>query len=211
MELFANLVDNLKDFKDVYMGKISVIKALQEERPELAKKLIVKGRDVDMRDGLGNTALHYAAALGFSEVIQLLLEHGANIETENYEGQTPLFYAMEYHQIDEAKVIWSYQQKLNKFLLDSYDNKMLIIDLCSIGVDCSWYYGEANSGFFQKDSASETGHILHPRAVEIGEILNNQGGMKSMLEAHNAIRKLIGNRAASELSSCWHGIGNWLH
>jgi ankyrin repeat protein len=39
------------------------------------------------------TALHYAADRGFLEVVKLLVEHGANKQAEDKEGQTPLDFA----------------------------------------------------------------------------------------------------------------------
>ncbi len=38
----------------------------------------------------GRTALHYAAAAGFLEVMTILLEHGADYRIRDQQGETPL-------------------------------------------------------------------------------------------------------------------------
>ena len=44
----------------------------------------------DMVGPSGNTALHYTAALGNQKITKWLVEHGANINARNNDGQTPL-------------------------------------------------------------------------------------------------------------------------
>lgn len=44
----------------------------------------------DMSGPSGNTALHYTAALGNQKITKWLVEHGANINARNADGQTPL-------------------------------------------------------------------------------------------------------------------------
>ena len=48
-----------------------------------------KGASVDAADGMGNTALHYAAAWGNLKVIRLLLDKGAGVERRNRGGWSP--------------------------------------------------------------------------------------------------------------------------
>ena len=48
------------------------------------------------RDGLGNTALHYAAQWRFDTWIPFLVELGAKTEAANATGETPLFTAVKY-------------------------------------------------------------------------------------------------------------------
>lgn len=45
-------------------------------------------------DGSGNTPLHYAAEWKFDNSVLILLEKGANINTQNANGETPLFSAI---------------------------------------------------------------------------------------------------------------------
>ena len=48
------------------------------------------GADVDAANAAGRTAMHGAAALGSTTLIELLAERGARVDVEDNEGQTPL-------------------------------------------------------------------------------------------------------------------------
>jgi ankyrin repeat protein len=48
------------------------------------------GVDVDAANKAGDTALHTAASEGYDTVVQLLADHGANINAKNQRGVTPL-------------------------------------------------------------------------------------------------------------------------
>jgi ankyrin repeat protein len=43
----------------------------------------------------GTTPLHVAAEKGYSEIVQLLIDHGANFRIENADGKTPLEVALD--------------------------------------------------------------------------------------------------------------------
>jgi len=50
--------------------------------------------------------LHYAAeGYNHPEVVELLLEHGANPNVRDYDGYTPLHYAVEGCHVDVARVL----------------------------------------------------------------------------------------------------------
>lgn len=57
---------------------------------DLVQRLIRHQAQVNARDNAGNTPLHYAAVSGAAEVIQLLLESGADPEAANAAKETPL-------------------------------------------------------------------------------------------------------------------------
>jgi uncharacterized protein len=52
------------------------------------------GADVNAVDSSGNTALHVAAQSSNDALVQLLADHGANLNLKNKRGQTPLAVAM---------------------------------------------------------------------------------------------------------------------
>ncbi|CAG8490156.1 227_t:CDS:2 [Acaulospora colombiana] len=54
--------------------------------------------DINYADGIGNTALHYAAQHGSLTAVELLLQqHGINIDAQNrLERETPLHKAVQY-------------------------------------------------------------------------------------------------------------------
>jgi ankyrin repeat protein len=52
--------------------------------------LVAAGAGIDARDARGRTALHHAAAIGYTQVVVLLAEHGADLTAQDVDGMTPL-------------------------------------------------------------------------------------------------------------------------
>jgi ankyrin repeat protein len=55
-----------------------------------AEVLLQAGAQVNARDERGRTALHAAAAAGYTDIVQLLLEHGADAAAADADGVTPV-------------------------------------------------------------------------------------------------------------------------
>jgi len=71
----------------VRQGDINQVRTILDENHEL----------VHQRDESGATALHYATSNGRREIVQLLLDRGAEInKTDNQFGATPTGWAIEY-------------------------------------------------------------------------------------------------------------------
>ena len=49
---------------------------------------------VDVTDSRGNTLLSIAAQFGCYEICNLLIKEGANVNTQNNQGNTPLHYTI---------------------------------------------------------------------------------------------------------------------
>jgi ankyrin repeat protein len=62
----------------------------EEHGVGIARMLLEHGVDVHARNKFYATALHLAAFRGRPEIVQLLLDHGANPNAENEKGRTPL-------------------------------------------------------------------------------------------------------------------------
>ncbi|KAN0137681.1 Ankyrin repeat-containing domain protein [Lactarius tabidus] len=60
------------------------------EYREVIRLLLDCDANVNMRDNNGNTTLHFAASEGHLEVARMLLERGADVNSQNDEGLTPL-------------------------------------------------------------------------------------------------------------------------
>jgi ankyrin repeat protein len=54
---------------------------------------IAQGGNVDHQNSRGWNAMHFAAHRGYTEIIQLLFEHGMNANSVTAQGETPLFLA----------------------------------------------------------------------------------------------------------------------
>jgi len=54
------------------------------------KKLLTQGVDSNYCDKQGFTLLHLAALFNQTEIALILMDHGANVESKNGQGETPL-------------------------------------------------------------------------------------------------------------------------
>ena len=71
---------------------ISIHDAAGEGNIEAVKQHIAAGTDVDAKTS-GETPLHWAARFGQSQVAELLIAEGADVNAKNVVGQTPLHLA----------------------------------------------------------------------------------------------------------------------
>jgi ankyrin repeat protein len=69
-----------------------IVAARDYDLPEVSRLLSV-GADVNAKDFLGRTPLHWASFKGHMQVFQALLEHGADIEVKSSGGWTPLHFS----------------------------------------------------------------------------------------------------------------------
>jgi hypothetical protein len=67
---------------------------------EMVSLLISLHADVNMKSGsIGTTALHNAAMFGNADIVQLLLDHGADVDERDLLGATPMVYAIHYMNV----------------------------------------------------------------------------------------------------------------
>jgi ankyrin repeat protein len=85
---------------------------------QIAKRLVEMGADVNARGPFGWTAMHAAAYHGRNDIIELLINHGANIEVMDNFGQTPL--SISYAIVTEG-VGDNYNQTPRTFRRDTAD------------------------------------------------------------------------------------------
>lgn len=75
------------------MDRTKLMYAVIDKDINLIKNLI-KRCDVNKQDRKGWTALHFAAQEYHCGIVKLLLEHGASIDIEDANGNTPLWQAV---------------------------------------------------------------------------------------------------------------------
>jgi ankyrin repeat protein len=68
---------------------VYLCRADKGEQPEKIKLLLAYHAPVNGMGPKGRTALHYAAAAGFLEVMAILLDHGADYRIRDHQGETP--------------------------------------------------------------------------------------------------------------------------
>uniref|UniRef100_A0A8D0KJS6 Cyclin dependent kinase inhibitor 2C n=1 Tax=Salvator merianae TaxID=96440 RepID=A0A8D0KJS6_SALMN len=61
--------------------------------PEIARRLLLRGADPDLKDATGFAILHDVARAGFLDTLQTLLEFQADVNVEDNEGNLPLHFA----------------------------------------------------------------------------------------------------------------------
>lgn len=73
------------------------------EQPEKVKLLLARHAPVNAVGPKGRTALHYAAAAGFVQVMAILLDHGADYRIQDHHDETPLALARRYDRFTAVK------------------------------------------------------------------------------------------------------------
>jgi len=107
-EKSMNVVDLLLSASDIMLeqharnGDTALMLASFLANTEVVKKLIAAGAEVNQP---GWAAVHYAAASGSVETLNLLLEHAAYIDSESPNKTTPLMMALNFGMYDTAKVL----------------------------------------------------------------------------------------------------------
>ena len=61
--------------------------------PEIARRLLLRGANPDLKDRTGFAVIHDAARAGFLDTLQTLLEFQADVNIEDNEGNLPLHLA----------------------------------------------------------------------------------------------------------------------
>ncbi len=97
---YEPMVQVVKDGELVYFGvsgwntnKLSesdnLIEGIRNGHVAIAHAYIERGADVNFIDKHGGTPLHWAAARGLADIVELLLEHGGNPDASDSDGETP--------------------------------------------------------------------------------------------------------------------------
>ncbi|KAL3317511.1 hypothetical protein Ciccas_003836 [Cichlidogyrus casuarinus] len=85
----------LNDFRSILVGKGLISaesKRLGSEDPELdaLRLLTTRNPSINVKNKIGDTALHLACEQGWSTLVECLLDNGARVNLPNKLGQTPL-------------------------------------------------------------------------------------------------------------------------
>jgi ankyrin repeat protein len=80
--------------------------AVRGEQPAMTVFLLGRGADVNAKGGRGHFApLHLAAVSGDTNLIEIILQHGATVDIRNDHGQTPLIVAAGRGQADAVSLL----------------------------------------------------------------------------------------------------------
>ncbi|MCD2323514.1 ankyrin repeat domain-containing protein [Sphingomonas sp. IC-56] len=103
-QFLSNPTQRLINSKDRSTGE-GAIHIVTKRRDQLYLRVVLQQDDVNknLQDREGNTALLIAADQGWGEGVSILLKYGANPNTPNSAGQTPLIRAVLSHQEDVVR------------------------------------------------------------------------------------------------------------
>lgn len=84
---------------------------------EQLRRALAEGADVNqlpVADGGQDSLLHVAAARGNAEVVKLFLDHGAQVNRQNRDGDTPLHAAVACGQVAVCNVLMAHGAQVNR-------------------------------------------------------------------------------------------------
>lgn len=84
---------------------MSMVEFLIKGDGEAMARLLGEGIPADSQDERGNSALHLAAGLGYTDYVNWLLEAGATVNLTNRVRQTPLHFAARYGRLEAVQVL----------------------------------------------------------------------------------------------------------
>ncbi|XP_062427676.1 ankyrin repeat and SOCS box protein 3 [Rhea pennata] len=95
-------------------GSTLLFLAVENGHPGIVKLLLQYGAGINGHHSWsGWNSLHQASYQGYTEIIKILLEKGANKECEDDFGITPLFVAAQYGKLESLRVLISYGANIN--------------------------------------------------------------------------------------------------
>lgn len=87
-------------------GRTSLLRACKNDDLEKAKQCFKqRPEDLNVPDDAGNTPLQRAAQEGFVNIVQFLLQAGAEVDTQNRDKDTPLIDAVEAAHVEVVRLL----------------------------------------------------------------------------------------------------------
>ncbi|NXI40844.1 PP16A phosphatase, partial [Galbula dea] len=119
-EVTLDCLENAMAEQGITQEKIEEARAAPErEMVKEIQRLVEEDGDLDAPRGHGATLLHIAAANGYAEAAELLLEHQAGVGTRDHDGWQPLHAAACWGQVQLVELLVANGADLNgKSLLD---------------------------------------------------------------------------------------------
>jgi ankyrin repeat protein len=91
--------------RDYSTGETGLMITVKRRDMTWTSFLLGRGANPNVKDQQGNTALHFAAQLGFQEGAELLLAQKAQVNATNGSGETPLTLAVQARNIPMVRLL----------------------------------------------------------------------------------------------------------
>lgn len=92
----------------------ALFRACTDGHLDIVKKAVKQGEDINnKKNTLDKNALMLATQFGHTHIVKFLLDHGADIDTRDKEGHSPLTRALDNHRDDIAKLLIKKGAKLD--------------------------------------------------------------------------------------------------
>ena len=95
---------------------MSIHKAALDGNIESVKQHLDAGTDVNAKDDIGRTPLHWSTVFGKNEIVELLMAEGADINAKSDGGRTPLDWAIRSNATETADLLRKHGGKTGKEL-----------------------------------------------------------------------------------------------
>lgn len=82
-----------------------LLQAVRSMDARRVRECIAAGADVNVKDNIGKTPLHWAALCGYLDVCKVLLDADADLNTRDKYGYTPLHEAALYGRLEVCKLL----------------------------------------------------------------------------------------------------------
>jgi ankyrin repeat protein len=89
----------------------NLFRACKRGSPVEVRHALLDGADIDSKDSMGNTPLHYATIGGYLPTIYTLLSYDANPNIQNNHGSTPLIYTAQHNFVEAARQLLAAKAK----------------------------------------------------------------------------------------------------
>ncbi len=159
-----------------YIGQY--IPPRREENVVLARALLDRGAEVNVRDAQGDIALLLAAEEDEHQTLLLLLDHGANVNVQDRFGYSPLRFTSEHGDTPAVQRLISKGAQIDAKAVDGQTPLMGAVENQHLDVVCLLLGNAANANL--RDTDGETAlHIANETSTDQSDIVK-------LLLAHGA-------------------------
>ncbi|WOK91431.1 hypothetical protein Cni_G00122 [Canna indica] len=110
--LRSEVLDGSHVPSEIFESDIRLMYLASEGDIDGIREILDDGVDVNFRDIDNRTAMHVAACQGFGDVVELLLQRGAEVDPQDRFGSTPLADAIHYKKHEVIRILEKHGAKL---------------------------------------------------------------------------------------------------